>query len=514
MESAAHREWNVQKYFELLRRRRWLFIIGALLGGATGLVLSVVLPAQYTSHTLVLVEEPVVPDTYAKPVAGADLKLRSANPPGQFLGHTQLQELVEKFNPYKKSVGRVPMEAMIERLKRSIKVVALDRMPGTLSRELPGFTVDVTLGEPRLAQQVCAEITSLFTNQNIRQRRQQAEDTTQLLAKQLEEAKTKLDEQEAKLAAFRSLHSGALPEDEKTNGTRLADMKSQLQALTQGLNQDRQERALDESRLNQQLATLKAAASRDNTQRIEQQLSDRQSQLASLQRKYTDSHPDVIKLKSEIAQLQKQIQEKQAREASTAGEQKPEAAVPDTPQIRPLRAQLHQLDLNISKKAKQQEDLQQEIRAIQDPMALSSVIQQEFKALTQNYQTALHFYEDVLKKRNASQTATTLESQQQAEKLHMVDPPSLPGQPSFPDRGLFSLGGFCAGLILAVGIAHLLEVRDKSIRTRQDVEIYLGMPTLAVIPHRGNARKIRSRTNAGVARKGGVHSLSASSWKN
>ena len=513
MEGAVHREWNVLKYFELLRRRRLLLIIAAVLGGATGFVLSVVLPAQYTSHTLVLVEEPVVPDTYAKPVAGEDLKHRLAHLPGQILDHRQLQELVEKFDPYKKDVARVPMETMIERLKRSIKVAALNPMPGTLSRELPGFTVDVTLGEARLAQQVCGEITSLFTNQNIRQRRQQAEDRTQLSAKQLEEAKTKLDEREAKLDAFRSLHAGALPEDEKTNGTRLADTKSQLEAVTQGLNQDRQERALDESRLNQQLA-LKTAASRDNTQRIEQELSDRQSQLASLQLKYTDSHPDVIKLKSEITQLQQQIQEKTTREASTVGEQKPKAAVPDTPQIRKLRAQLHQLDLNISENAKQQEDLDQEIRAIQDRMALSSSIQQEFKALTQDYQTALDLYEDLLKKRNASQTATTLESQQQAETLHMVDPPSLPEQPSFPDRRLFSLGGLSAGLILAVGMVHLLEARDKSIRTRQDVEVYLGIPTLAVIPNKGSARKIRSRTNAAVARKSGVLSLSASSWKN
>ena len=158
-----------------------------------------------------------------------------------------------------------PMRGEIVHCQK-LDVAALDRMPRTSSRELPGFTVDVTLGEPRLAQQVCAEITSLFTNQNIRQRRQQAEDTTQLLAKQLEEAKTKLDEQEAKLAAFRSRYARALSEDEETNGTRLADMKSQLEALTQGLNQGRQERALDESHLNQQLAALKTAASRDNTQ--------------------------------------------------------------------------------------------------------------------------------------------------------------------------------------------------------------------------------------------------------
>ena len=513
MEVPVHREWNIQEYFELLRRRRWLLIIGAILGGASGFLLAIVLPPHYTSHTLVSVEEPAVSDTYAKPVTREDVNQWLANMAGQVLGPTKLQELVEKFGPYKKDVGRVPMEVMIERLKKSIKVVALNPLPGTLSHELPGFSVDVTLSEPRLAQQVCAEMTFLLMDQNIRQRRQQAELTTQFLTKQVEEEKAKLDGQEAQLAAFQSRHAGELSEDEKINDTQLAGMKRELEAVRQGLNEDRQERTFDESRLSHQLAALKTAASREKPLALEQQLSDMQNQLASLQRKYTDSHPNVIKLKRGIAQLQKEIQERPATEASRAAEQKRNTAEPETPQVQQLRAQLDQLNLNISQKTKHQEDLQREIGAMEARTALSSVIQQEFEAVTQGYQTALHSYEDLLKKRNASQAATAVESQQQAEKFHVLDPPNLPEQPSFPDRRLCSLGGLCAGLALTVGIVRLCEARDKSIRTRHDVEIYLGIPALALIPPKGKARKIRGRTNAGIAARGNVLGLSSSSWK-
>lgn len=506
----VRRQMGAEEYLELLLRRKWLLLTTAVVGATAGLLFAAVIPPQYTSHTMVLVEEPIVPDSYVKPVVSEDLSQRLASMQGEILSRTRLQELLTQFNPYKKDMDTVPMEVMIERLRKSIKVAPLNPMPGTSSRELPGFTVDVTLGDPHLAQQICNEVSSMFRNQNIHQRQKQAEDTTQFLAKQLEEAKGKLDEQDAKLAEFQRLHMGTLPEDEKTNLALLSGMTPQLEAATQGLNQARQEKTFLESLMNQQLAELKATSEGQSTKSLEQQLLEMQNQLAVLQRNYTDKHPRVISLKDSIAQLKKQIEAMPAREQRAADEQKSTLPVIETPEIQRLRAQIHQQDLIISQKAKQQEDLQRQIRVIQGRIELSPMVQQEFQALTRGHQTAQDFYNDLLKRRNESQMATTLENQEQAEKFRELDPPSLPERPSFPNRQLFTLGGLCAGLALGIGIVHLSEIRDKSIRTRQDVETYLGVQTLAVISHTGSARKIR---NLGDARRRPELSFTASSWK-
>lgn len=506
----VHRQISAEEYLTLLLRRKWLVLTMAVVGAATGLLLAVVIPPQYTSHTMVLVEEPVIPDSYVKPVVNEDVSQRLASMQGQILSRTRLQDLIEQFNPYKKDMGKVEMEVMIERLKKSIKVAPLNPMPGTTSREMPGFTVDVTLGDPHLAQQICNEISSMFRSQNIHQRQKQAEDTTEFLAKQLEEAKAKLDEEDAKLAAFQSRHIGALPEDEKTNLTLLSGTTPQLEAATQGLNQARQEKTFLDSLLNQQVAELKATADGQSSKSLEEQLLEMQNQLAILQRSYTDKHPRVIALKDSIAQLRKQIETMPAKEQSAAREQKPTVPVIETPEIQRLRAQIHQQDLIISQKAKQQEDLQREIRVIQGRIESSPAIQQEFKALTLGHQTALDFYNDLLKRRNESQMATTLENQEQAEKFRVLDPPSVPETPSFPSRRLFTLGGLFAGLALGIGTVHLSEVRDKSIRNRQDVETYLGVQTLAVISLMGSERKTR---NLGNGRRRPELSLTASSWK-
>ena len=512
-EMVVQRELSVEDWLAILRRRFWWLLIPAILCAVAGFLLSLVLPKRYTSHTRVLVEAPIVPDSYVKPVVSDDLNRRLASMQGEILSRTRLQHLVEQFGLYKdvnrapmevlvdrllsrtrlqhpvaqsglytKDVNQAPMEVLVDRLQKSIQVTPLAPTPGTLSPALLGFNIDVTLGQAKLSQQVCTEITSLFMEQNLHLREQQAEDTTQFLAKQLDDAKAKLDEQDTKLAAFQSHYVGAQPGDEQTNLTLLAGLTPQLEAVTQGLNQAQQTKAFAESMLTQQLAAWKSSADGRSPQTLQQQLSDLENQLPSLQARYTDKHPAVLKLKEEIAQLQKEVQDVPSQDQGQSVKQEVKAPLVEPLQIQQLRAQLHQADLTVSQKKEEQKQLQQQIKTLQARIQLSPMVQQEFKALTRDYQTALNFYNELLKKRDEAQMATELERRQQGENFRMLDPPSFPEQPSFPNRGPFALGGLAVGLGLGAGLAYLVELRDKSLRKLRDVEVYLGVPTLAVIP--------------------------------
>jgi polysaccharide chain length determinant protein (PEP-CTERM system associated) len=478
---AIQRELTFEDYVAILRRRRWLLIIPAILGAAAGYLLSLVLPSRYTSHTMVLVEQPAVPDSYVKPVVSEDLNQRLASMQEQILSRTRLQDLVERLGLQGKDANRAPMEEQVARLRKSITVTPLNPMAGTRSSELPGFNVDVTMGEARLAQQICSVITSMFMEQNLHVRQQQAEDTTQFLAKQLDEAKAKLDDQDAKLAAFQSRHIGELPEDDKINLTLLMGMTPQLEGATQSLHQVQQDKAFAESLLTQQLATWKSSKDGQDPETLEQHLRNLQSQLHSLQGHYTEDHPDVVKLNNDIAQVQKKLAGG-AQVHAQPNQQQVQAAVNELPEIQQLRARLHQIDLTVNQKAQEQEKLQRQIKILQSRIQSSPIVQQEFKGLTRDYQTALNFYNDLLKKRNESQMATDLERHKQGEQFRVFDPPSLPEQPSFPNRRLFGLGGLGAGLALGLGMVQLFELRDKSMRTKQDIDFYLGVPVLALIP--------------------------------
>src|SRR5437879_12083881 len=121
----------------------------------------------------------------------------------------------------------------------------------------------------------------MFMEQNLRLRQQQAEDTTQFLGAQLEEAKTKLDEQDAKLADFQGRFVGELPENEQNNLTLLMGLSPQLEAATQAVNQAREERAFVESMLSQQLAAWELSGKGPNPETLEQQLAKEQIGRAS-----------------------------------------------------------------------------------------------------------------------------------------------------------------------------------------------------------------------------------------
>ena len=192
-------------------------------------------------------------------------------------------------------------------LQKAIEVTPILPMAETQSRQLPGFYVNVTMGNARTAQQVCTAVTSMFIEENLRQRQEHSANTTQFLVGQLAEAKANLDEQDAKLAAFKSHYLGSLPDNETMNLNLLTNLRSQLDAATQALGRAQQEKSFHESMLIQQTAAWQATQTGRSPETLEQQLVALQSQLASLQSRYTDDYPDVIKAKNDIAALKKQI---------------------------------------------------------------------------------------------------------------------------------------------------------------------------------------------------------------
>src|SRR5262249_10334186 len=145
--------------------------------------------------------------------------------------------------------------------------------------------------------------------QNSRALEQQASRTTSFIGRQLDEAKAKLDEQDAKLAQFKRQYIGSLPEETQGNLTLMAALNTRLDANTQALYRAQQDKAFNESLLSQQEANWKGSQTEQKPDTLEEQLRTRQDQLAVLESRYTAEHPDVVKLKNEVAELKKKIEQ-------------------------------------------------------------------------------------------------------------------------------------------------------------------------------------------------------------
>lgn len=465
----------------VLRKHWWILPICMVscIGIALGLVKF--LPKRFTSQTLVLVRQPTVPTDVVKPVVTEDLNQRLASMQEQILSRSRLEPIIEKFELYASMRDRFPMDDLIAKLRTSIQITPVQPMQGTKDNSLPGFHIDVTLDNPSLAQQVCAEISSMFLVQNARSREQQAAQTTSFLTQQLDQAKAKLDEQDARLAKFKARYLGALPDQEQTNLSLLTGMNSQLEASTQALSRAQQDKAFNQTLLDQELANWRSSQKGQNPVTLDQQLSALQDELLALQAKYTDEYPDVIKLKNHIQDLKKHMATSAAKKEDQAGGES-KTTVLEPPQVQQLRAKVKQDEVSISSLGAQQQKIQEQIRLLQDRIQSSPAVEQQFKELTRDYQTALDFYNELLKKRDNSAMATSLERQQESEQFRVLDPPSLPSEPSFPKKKLFLGGGLGAGVALGLGILFLIAITDKAMYTEQDIEICLKLPVLAMVP--------------------------------
>ena len=473
------RELTAEDYIGMLRRRWPLILILAVVGAPLAYGVSRFLPNRYKSRTQVMVEEPTVSTDYVRPVRNAFTSERLLALKQKILSRAGLEPILHRFGLYPDKINQVPIEILVDQLRTAIDVTPIRE--NSESSNVSGFFINVTMDNARTAQDVCAAVTSLFIEENLRRRQEQSQDTTQFLGQQVADAKVKLDEQDAKLAEFKRRHIGSLPDGVQTSLELLTGLTSQLDATTQALSRAQQDKSLAETMLTREIAARRASQTGQNPETFEEQLAALQTKLASLQARYTDDYPDVIKTKTEIEAIKKKVMESEGQNKVAApdrGEKTPHEPL----QFIQMRAQIRTYDQTIAQKTKQQEQIQEQIKAYEARIQSSPGIEQEYKELTRDHETALAFYNQLLMKRSQSVMSTDLERRQEGEQFRVTDPATLPYTPSFPNRPLFALGGFGGGLALGVGLAFFLEMRDTSLRTERDVELYLRLPVLATIP--------------------------------
>lgn len=434
----GHRQLTIDDYVSILRRRVWVLVAPALLLSAAAYLISLKLQNRYISQTTVLVEEQRVPDTIVKPVVGGDPNERLASMKEQILSRTRLEPIIAQYNLFNDSGLR--MEERVDAFIKAIVVDPVQPMAQTRANSLPGFHISVTLGDAHLAQQVCAELTSMFTNENLHSRQQQAETTTAFLDDQVAAAQKRMNDQDAKLATFKQRYIGMLPTEEQSNLNLLTGFNTQLDIASQALDRERQNKTMYESMLSQQLADWNTSKQTSvNPVTMDDDLKRKMDELAVLRTKFEDTFPDVKKKIAEIEQLKQKIAAAESAEqiAATNGKGKSvtnasSAAAIEPPQIQQLRAQIAGSELSIQDKSRQVQKLESDIHKYEARIQSAPMVEQQFRELTRDFQTAQEDYNTLLRRRDESRMSRDLELRQQGEQFKILDPASLPDRPSFP----------------------------------------------------------------------------------
>lgn len=483
----GHRKFDFQDYFGILKRRLVVITIPVLLGPVLGYVATRVLVPRYVSTSLIFIDQPTVPSDVVKPMTTGDLIERVMAIQAQILSRTRLEPLVDKYD--RQPSGGPISEAAVASFRKAIVIAPAEFTNGFAAggREpIPGVSISCTAGTALAAQGICGDLTSMFIQESLEEMEQLEQGTTGFISSQLADAKRKLDEQDAKLADFKSRNLGQLPDEQGTNLQVLLEQSNELEAASQAIDRATQDRSYAQSLLQQQLTSSQIAVSGPvaTVDELQQQLARKQAALSEMQAQYTSRYPEVTRLKGEVADLEKQIAdrgtaEKKAAEAPTS--KTPENRV-ESPQVQQLRAQIHQDDEIIRTRTTEEAHLKAQIEQYEHKLQLSPMVEEQLKNLTRDHETALRFYNDLLTKQSQSEMATALERREQGERFRLLDPPNLPLKPDFPKRSLFLIGGLAGGLAVGLALALLLEMLDQSIRDERDIEVLLKIPNVATLP--------------------------------
>jgi polysaccharide biosynthesis transport protein len=496
--------FDLQHYLGVIRRRHMQFLIPLILGWLIVWGASWVLPSRYRSGTLILVEQPTMPKDYVTPNVNDDLQDRLRSITQQILSRTRLLHIIDQQNLYADAHGRLTPDDKVERMRKDIEIELVHDGEGRVS----AFNVYYSSRNPRVAQQVTSELTNLFISENLEVRQQQSEDTTKFLEGQLETARQTLSDQEEKIREFKGQHVGELPAQVSSNLQILAGMQSQLQTEEDALNTANQQRVYLETLVNQYHSlqgSPKSAggATTAGLPAIDEELDKLKAQLADLSSHYTDRHPDVRKLKEQIAKTEKmrdQIVADLNTKASAA--QTDPAATPATqdsgdardsssPMVQ-LQGQLKANHVEVANREREITDLKGKVTDYQARLNQEPVREQQLSDLTRGYEQSKANYDELLKKKNESAMATSMELLQQGERFRIIDPPSLPVRPDFPNRLKFCAIGLGIGLALGVVVAGAFEAMDDRIYDEKELRQLLPVAVISEIPALTAARDEQS----------------------
>jgi polysaccharide chain length determinant protein (PEP-CTERM system associated) len=471
---------------DIVRRRRWQFLLPFFGGWLLVWGISWFLPSVYQSATLIIVEQPAVPEKLVASNIDLDIQRQLDSITQQILSRTRLIHIIESLNLYTEERKHKSPDDLVEEMRKDIDI---ELVRGD-DKKLSAFNIYYSNRDPKTAQLATAELANLFISENSEQRQVRSENTTNFLEGQLDQARGKLAEQEARVRDFKDKHIGELPTQTQSNLQILGGLQMQMQQDQDSLNRAKQQNTYLESLLNQ-YRTLEHGKSGDGgpvgLAAIDKELDRLKAQLADLSSHYTDKHPDVRKTREQISRTEKtreRIIADMNNAGRSSGSESPSTASMD-PKSAPMLELESQLQANraeITNRQAEIKDLQSKVYEYQGRLNRAPVMEQQFADLTRDYEQSKANYDSLLSKKNQSEMATDLEKTQQGEHFRMLDPPNLPAKPFKPNRLLLCGLGLIVGLILGGVAAAGSETIGGRVHTEREIKKIVPFEIFAEIP--------------------------------
>lgn len=452
------------------RRRKWLVsgVFAVVLAGAIGL--AAFLPNLYQSTATILIERPQVSESFVRSAVTIDLETRLQTIREQITSRSRLWSVIMAHDLYPELRAKQPPEVVVAQMRRDLSV----EMKGVENRAEPGSTITLAVsyrgGHPKTVASVANALAGEYVEENSKTRERHARGTSEFLKSQLDQAKTQLEGQEARLNAFRMRFGNELPSGREAALSALERMGTQLDR-----NAESQARVKDRMAMLERDAAAPPPPLPDGSESDEARLAKLQAQLTDLRQRYTEGYPDVVAAKQELAAVQRRLRQSSGSIAAAG-------TTSVTPSAARTQALRRQMESDLKSLRDEERRLQPSILSYQSRVERGSARDIELEQLSRDYVATREQYDSLLKRYNDAALAERVELRSNGEEFSILDSAVAPTQPTAPHRTRLYIMALAFALGVTVGVMLLVHWLDGALHTSDEVRSMTTLPILASVP--------------------------------
>lgn len=522
------KQLSLSDYLRIVQRRKRQFLIPASITVALVLLIAVVWPSSYRSTATILIEEQEIPQDLVRSTITSFANQQIKVITQRIMTLSNIMTIVEKYGLLsEEELKRTPRSEIAEKFQKDMRLdlvsaEVMDPRLGRATEATIAFTLSFDHRDPGVAQKVANELVNLYLNENLKTRNEKTATTTAFLKNEADALHKHIRDLEQQLAEFKQQNEGALPELYQYNLSVIERTDAELQDARNRIGE------LDKRRLELQanMAQISPYAPTDlpTGERVlgdHDRLKALEADYRAKSALYSEQHPDVTRLKREIANLKSVLgtdadseatakQLKMETEKLSQLQQRYKAGHPEllqqqrvidalklqqgsnapAPNIRAdnpayvlLDTQLKSVDSESKVLTARLIELQQKIGRFESYLSKSPDVEKRYTELSRDLQTTTAKYQEITAKQMEASLAQNLESERKGERFNLIEPPIRPEEPKSPNRiAIVLIGLLFAGLVGTAGVA-ITEMLDQGVRGERELLELLGIPPLASIPY-------------------------------
>jgi polysaccharide chain length determinant protein (PEP-CTERM system associated) len=480
-------EMSINDYIAVIKHHALLLIVSCavILGVCVAVAISI--PPIYQSSGTILVEsQQISPDLVAaNNNTFADERIEVIRQ--RVMTREHLEGIINKYNLFSKQSRQLTLSEKIDEMRNAILVSLVSADVKGRGEVTIAFRLAFEHREPEIANKVANELVTLFLDENIKQRTERANETTEFLTQEADKLRVELQGLENQLADFKQAHSNALPEHQELRMNMLTRAESELKEVDRDYKAAREELRFNELELsaaNAGLATkpgVTAAADKP------QDLGSLKAEYARLLAVYTDAHPDVRAVKRKIAALE-------AKGAGTSN-----VAIPVSLDVAKAQARIAAAETRIKSLADQKQQILGKISDYEAQILETPQVERGLVTLMRDHENARKKYEEIRTKEMSAKISESLEQENKAERFVLLEAPLMPEKPVRPNRKKVVALGFVLAPLGSGALVMLLEMLNQRVRGVEALSSIVGrrvllaipyIPTKAELAHRKKLRKL------------------------